>query len=156
MKHHPILKAASVAAFAVAVAIPAEVAAQQPAPPAWAGAYTLAQVDEVDLPVLLTEAEGCRREVTSATLSLQPDNRYRLDATVRQTCGETVEETSAVEEGSLEATGNDLTFTRDEKPVEPGETPAPFEIENLSTGTLDENGLSVKIAGQEKVFVFRR
>ena len=101
--------------FAVATAVvfaPAALSAQeqQAPPPAVAGAYTLAQVGEAELPSLIGEADGYRREITAATLTLEPDNQWALEAQVRETCGEEVAEKVAKQQGTYTATDQTVTF----------------------------------------------
>jgi hypothetical protein len=148
------------------------VTAQQPAPTAsLAGAYTLAQVDDVKLPALLSEEAGCRREVTAATLTLQADNKWALEATIRETCGEKVAEKMSHQTGSFTATAAALEFKPAEadaaaaKPAPapapaPGNAPASAEAKEavqlavISAGTIEENTITVQHG--EKRLVFRK
>jgi hypothetical protein len=154
------LTVALITAFSGVLVLADGVTAQQPAPaPSVAGAYTLAQVDEAELPALLSEEGGCRREITGATLTLQPDNKWALDATIRETCGDVVAEKKAHQAGSFTANASALEF----KPAEPAADAASANAESskdviqlqvISAGTVNENAITVKHG--EKALVFKR
>lgn len=153
---HPTTRLALVAAFIGLVGTPLAVNAQQPAPPiVLAGSYTLAQVDDADLPVLIGETAECRGEITAATLTLEPDNRYRLQADVRETCGETVKEKVHVEQGTITSEGTSVTFTREEIPADPTQEKVAIDIDALTTATLEDNVLKVKL-GETHTLNFRK
>jgi hypothetical protein len=153
---HPITRAALVAAVIGLVGTPLAVSAQQPAPPAaFAGSYTLAQVDDAELPVLIGESATCKGEITAATLALQPEGKYRLEASIRETCGETVKEKTFVEQGSYAAAAAGVEFTAEEQPVDPAQEKVEVEIQKLATASLEENTLKVKLK-DDKTLVFRK
>jgi hypothetical protein len=152
------------AAVTGALVLSEGVTAQQPAPspaPSVAGAYTLALVDDAQLPALLNEEGGCKREITAATLTLQADSRWALEAKVRETCGETVAEKTATQAGSFTANATALEF----KPAESAaDAPAKdanaeankdaIQLPVISGGTVDENTITVKHG--EKKLIFKR
>jgi hypothetical protein len=74
---HVMLKATAFAALTAVFAL-AQAAAQQPAPaaPPLAGEYSIAQVDNGNLPLLIAEKDGCRQELTAA-ISLTPTTSTR-------------------------------------------------------------------------------
>jgi hypothetical protein len=139
------------------------VAAQQPSPaPSLAGAYTLAQVEDAKLPALISEEGGCRREITAATLTLQAENKWALEAKIRETCGETVTEKTANQAGSFTATAAALEF----KPAEPAADAAANRDANaeatreaahlqvITAGTVSDNTITVKHG--EKTLLFKK
>lgn len=153
---HPTTRLAFVAAFLGLVGTPLAISAQQPAPPiVLAGSYSLAQVDDADLPVVIGETAECRGEITAATLTLEPDNRYRLQANVRETCGEAVKEKVHVEQGTITAEGTAVTFTQEEVAPDPTEEKVSIEIDRLTTATLEDNVLKVKL-GENRTLNFRK
>jgi hypothetical protein len=146
--------------FAVATAVvfaPAALSAQeqQAPPPAVAGAYTLAQVGEAELPSLIGEADGCRREITAATLTLEPNNQWALEAKVRETCGEAVAEKVAKQEGTYTATDQTVTFTA-VPAAEPADPATSIEIDALQNATLNEGVLIAQLGETTQKFTFRR
>lgn len=160
MKHR-ILTAGAVAALAGLAVVPGSVSAQQPAPAASvAGSYRLVQVDSVELPVQMAAAtEGCVRQLTGATLTLTADNNYQLEATIRETCGDTAEDKTESEEGSYTVDGMTITFDLDDVPVDPAEPAAEtieFDLEDLASATVEEDRLEVKMDKQTRVLVFQK
>src|SRR5690606_14243571 len=117
---------------------------QQAPPPAVAGAYTLAQVGEAELPSLIGEVDGCRREITAATLTLEPNNQWALEAKVRETCGEEVAEKVAKQQGTYTATDQTVTFvaTPAAAAVDPA---AAIEIDALTNATLSDGVLIAQL-----------
>jgi hypothetical protein len=145
------------------------VTAQQPAPaasPSVAGAYTLAQVNDAQLPALIGEEGGCKREITAATLTLQPDNKWALEAKIRETCGDAVVEKTANQAGSFTANAAALEF----KPAEPAAAPdaaaganaaastdasrANVQLPALTAATVNENTITVEHG--DRKFIFKK
>ena len=153
---HPLLMAAGVAAFGLFTAVSSAAAQQMAAPPAVAGAYKLAQVDSTDLPVLVREDGDCREEVTEATLALAADNTWKFEAKVRATCGAEVTEKTETEDGKYTVSAADIDFEPDEEAEKVDVDPDKFEIDDLATGTLKDNVLTVKLDEETKVLVFRK
>lgn len=157
---HSILRAASVAALAAGFCAFGDAVAQQPAPAPFAGVYALAQVDKADLPALLSEKDGCRNEITAAVLTLTAQNKYTLETTVRETCGEKTQEKTTTEQGTFTADAVKLTFTRVEQPVKAAEktVPAPPAVgfARIAAATFAENALTVTLDQDTKVLLFRK
>jgi hypothetical protein len=153
---HPLLMAAGVAAFGLFTAVSSAAAQQMAAPPAVAGAYKLAQVDSTDLPVLVKEDGSCREEITEATLTLAADNTWKFEAKVRATCGTEVTEKTETEDGKYTVSAADIDFEPDEEAEKVDVDPDKFEIDDLATGTLKDNVLTVKLDEETKVLVFRK
>lgn len=153
---HPLLAAAGVAAFGLFTVASSAAAQQMAAPPSVAGAYKLAQVDSTELPVLVKEDASCREEVTEATLTLAADNTWKFEAKVRATCGTEVTEKTETEDGKYTVTAAGIDFEPDEEVEEVDEDPDEFEIDDLATGTIKENVLTVKLDEETKVLVFRK
>jgi hypothetical protein len=153
------LTVALVTAFSGVVMLADGVTAQQPAPaPSLAGAYTLAQVNEAELPAPLSEEGGCRREITAATLTLQPGDKWTLDATIQETCGETVANKKAMQSGSYTANATALEFKATAPAAGAGETAEgskdTIKLQPISAGTVNDNAITVKQG--DKSLVFKR
>jgi hypothetical protein len=150
-------RAAFVAAVSVLVTVPAIAVAQDPAPPPvdFSGTYTLTQVDDANLPVQFDDANNCSREVTGATLTIQADNTWMVEAQVRETCGETVNEETTTEEGNFAITADGIDFDPDDETIE-ADPDDDVDIDELATGTLEENMLRVQLEDAPLVLVFQR
>ena len=137
------------------------------------GQLPLAQVDKADLPILIEEKDGCRHELTAAKLTLTAENKYTFEATVRETCGEKVQEKATTEQGAIVASGANLTFTPDAQPAAPAipaaaqdrrrqpgrgksNEPAPLALTPLASGVFADGALNITISKQSKVLSFRR
>lgn len=153
---HTMLTGVAAALLGAMVVVPGKVAAQQPAPApdaAFTGAYQLAQIDEADLPVVIAERDGCREEVTAATLAFDAENQWRFEASVRATCGEDVEERTIAREGTFSSDGTNIEFNR--APADPDAEPAADSgLDEFTTGTLQEEGIAIALG--ERVLIFRR
>jgi hypothetical protein len=150
--------AASIAVATAFVFAPAAGSAQeqQAPPPPLAGAYTLAQVDDADLPTPIGEEAGCSREITAATLTLKPDNQWELEANVRETCGEAVAEKVAKQQGTYSAMDQTVTFVV-APAIDATETTVPtIEIDALKSATVNEGALIAQLGDATTKFVFRR
>jgi hypothetical protein len=165
----------SIAACIAAFGAIGSAAAQQPAPPApIAGTYSLAQVDKADLPILIAEKDGCRHEVTAAKLILTPENKYTFESTIRETCGDKVQEKARSEQGAVSISGANLTFAPDAPPAdaaapaqaqaaganqasaEKSTQPAAITFTQLAAGTIADGALSVTMNKQSRTLTFRR
>jgi hypothetical protein len=158
---HSILRAAFVAAIAAGFCAIGDAAAQQAAPPApYAGVYTLAQVDKADLPMLVSEKDGCKHEITAAKLTLTAESKYRLEATVRETCGEKTQEKTKTEQGSFSGDASKLTFTSAEQPTKAAEkaaaAPVDVGLARIASATFAENTLTVALDKEARVLIFRK
>ena len=156
MKQHRT-RAALLVALAGVVGVPAVVAAQEPAPAVadFSGTWVLAQVDSADLPVQFDERDNCTQEVTSATLTIQPDNTWRMEARVRETCGQAVTEETTTEEGKFAITADGIDFDPDDMTdeMEPDDD---VDIDELATGTVAANMLEVKLEDAPRVLMFHK
>jgi hypothetical protein len=171
--NHPWRKATSLAVFTAAFGALSGAAAQQPAPPApIAGTYSLAQVDKADLPILIAEKDGCRQEMIAAKITLTAENKYTFEATIRESCGEKVQENTRSEQGAVAVSGANLTFTPDAPaeaaaPAAPAQAagnkvaaekpaPAAFEFTPLAAGSIADGALTITMNKQSKTLTFRR
>jgi len=160
---HPMLRAGLLAVCAAFLGVVTDVAAQQTSPPpAIAGTYTLAQVDNGDLPAVVREADGCREELTAATLTLQADNTWNLQTTIKRQCGEqTAEEKTATQQGTFTAAELAIQFAAAPAapPADPdktGEEQAPPPIAAPASATLQQNVLTVKLSDEKRQLTFRK
>jgi hypothetical protein len=160
------LKATAFAALTALFAI-AQAAAQQPAPaaPSIAGEYSIAQVDNGNLPILIAEKDGCRQELTAGKLSVTADNKYTLETTIKETCGDKVQEKTTTERGALTAAGAKLTFAAEASAAPAANAvaavekvaaaPAELIVAQLSTGIVEDGALKVTLKSN-KVVVFKK
>lgn len=137
--------------------------AQQSAapPPGLAGTYTLVQVDEAELPVMIGEADGCRQEITAATLALEAGNRWTLDAKVKETCGETVTEKTAIQTGTFTESQQALRFTAapaEGAAAQEQQERATITIQAITEGAVNDGAVRVTLGEGEsrRTLVFRR
>ena len=164
---HVRLKASAFAALTAVFAI-AQAAAQQPAPaaPPIAGEYSIAQVDNGNLPILIAEKDGCRQELTAGKLSVTADNKYTLETTIKETCGDKVQEKTSTERGALTAAGAKLTFAPEADAAAPAANadkaaekaaaaPAEPIVAQLATGIVEDGALKITLKSN-KVVVFKK
>lgn len=121
--------------------------------------YRLATVDGQPLPVTVEEEEGCREEVTAATLTLGDDGTWRLEVTERETCGDAVEEKTETEEGTYTAEGETLRFAEADDDADDPDDDAEDEdddldLDDFEVATLGADGLIVQLEGG-RAAVFR-
>jgi hypothetical protein len=158
---HALRRVAFAATVTALAAVPVRVAAQQPAPPPpEAGVYTLAQVEGADLPAAIAAEGECRREITAATLTLAPDRTWQLEAKVRETCGEDVQEKDARQEGTYVATEAGIQFVP-KPPAPTAETGAEqagqaITIDAITAATAADGALTVKTKEGAPALVFRK
>lgn len=151
-------RAALLATLAAVAGLPAAAAAQDPAPPVsdFAGTWTLAQVDSMDLPVQFDERDNCRHEVTGATLTINTDNTWRVEAQVRQTCGDRVEEKTTTEEGRFTLSAQGIDFDPDDQTDDPDPNDD-VDIDELATGMIMQGSeLHVQLEDAPRMLVFRK
>jgi hypothetical protein len=159
MKHSVIMipVVAIVASLGIAFG---EAAAQQPAgerPASLEGSYALAAPEDGELPILLREKGDCRIEITAAELSLHDENRWRLSATVRETCGDDAEVRTVTQEGEFTADGDALQFEHAAaEPAEQEEEAAKSDLEEIRAATLAQDEIKITLARDNRVLVFRR
>jgi hypothetical protein len=155
--NHPLRRAAFAAAILALATVPGDGSAQQPAPPPpEAGTYTLAQVNEADLPAALPARGECQREITAATLTLAPDRTWQLDAKVRETCGQEVQEKDARQEGTFTTNADGIAFVP--TPVDPtvGAEQAAPALEPITSAARGDDGLVVKFEDGTHSLLFRK
>lgn len=116
------------------------------------------------LPVVAEEAEedGCREEVTDATLTFVDSMTWRLEVAERETCGDTVEEETEAEEGTYTTEGDALRFAEsddepdevDDDEVDDDEADTELDLDDLGPGTLNADGLTIRLEGG-RIALFR-
>jgi hypothetical protein len=147
------LTSALIVAFAGTALVAGDAAAQQPAAPApdITGEYTLAQIDDADLPIVISEADGCRREITSATLTLAAENHWTLRAQLRETCGEEVTEKAVRQQGTYSSEERTLQFTAaaDEEAEAAADDIPVVEIDPVTVGAVSDAGIQVTLGSGE-------
>jgi hypothetical protein len=157
---HPTQRVALIAALIGFALVPLDASAQttgaQPAGGALAGVYKLAQVDNADLPFVLGEADGCKREITAANLTLTADSKWKIEATVRQTCGEKIETKTETGEGMFAAQGAAIDLDPATQKAEEDKDPANIKFLQLADATLSENVLKVRLTEDKNILSFRR
>jgi hypothetical protein len=156
---YPMLKATAFAALATVLVVAPSAAQEKAATPApVAGSYTLAKVDNADLPILIAEKDGCKQEVTAAELTITAENKYTFESTIKETCGDKVQEKKNAEKGSLAVAGAAISFTP-EPPAGPvtqkAAAPADPTFTKLYTGAVEGSDLKVTLK-TEKVLVFKK
>ena len=154
---HPMLKATAFAALAT-VLVFARSAAQDPVTPPIAGSYTLHKVDKNDLPIVIADKDGCKQEVTAAALTITPENKYTFESTIKETCGDKVQEKTNTEKGSLAVVGPKVSFTPDPPPgpvAEKAAAPVEPMFARLYTGEIAGSDFNVTLK-TEKVLTFKK
>lgn len=136
----------------------ASAAAQEAPSPA---TYRLVEVAGGALPAVLEEADACREEVLGGTLTLEADGRWTLVTTEREVCGDAVEEEEEREDGTYEVDGDAIRFLDDDvdesdDPEDGADDAGEIELEDLSSGTRTDAGLTIRLEDGETVLVFRR
>jgi len=172
---HPAFSRAALAAAALTLAMAATASAQTPeatpggtaVPPASQAVamapaetrYVLLDVGGKSLPVRIEKEWRCHEDVAAATLLLREDGRWRLETTVRETCGTRSRMDGDDEDGMYRAQGETLRFFDDDGHRHHREwSPAgEIELDDLDQGTLTDGGLlTVRLADGETVLRFRR
>lgn len=129
--------------------------------PALAGVYRLVEIDAGPLPAFIEQEGNCREELISASLVLLAEGEWSLVSTDRESCGERVEEEEETEEGTFTLQGSTITFLDEDGDLPRDRTPAPgqprgdLDIEELATGTLAGDLLTVRLE-DGVVAVFRK
>lgn len=120
--------------------------------------YALVDVDGKGLPVETEKEWRCREEVTAGTLILREDGRWRLDTSVRETCGERTTMDQEDEDGRYRSEGTTIHFLDDDGNRNDSEWGLEREIdlEDLDHGSIDGGALTVTLADEKTVLRFRR
>jgi hypothetical protein len=125
------------------------------------GTYRLTEIDSAPLPTVVdVDDEGrCREELVSATLTLHTGGRWNLVSRDRKVCyGDLVEDVDEeFDEGHFLVDGSTITFLDEQGhlPRVDYDLDRDIEIDDLGTGTLGRNGLSVRLE-DGPVAIFRR
>ena len=123
-------------------------------PEAQSGAYRLVTFAGRELPTVVEEEDGCREELLSATLTLEAGGRWVLASRERETCGAEVEEDEDGESGTYSANGTALRFT--EADDDDDDTDEDVDLDELGSGTLAGDELTVRLTDDRTVLLFRR
>jgi hypothetical protein len=125
------------------------------------GSYRLAELGGRPVPVLLEEEDGCREELLAATLTLAAGGEWTLTSVERESCGARAEQDEESDTGRYTTAGAVLSFTSDDRD-EGGDDDADadesgeIEVDELRTGSLSGDALTVRLADERTVLVFRR
>jgi len=126
--------------------------------------YRLVEVAGAPLPAVLEDGDTCREEVLAGSLTLEADGRWTLVTTEREVCGDAVEDEEEREDGTYEVDGDAIRFLdddegEDEDPdgdADDADDAGEIELEDLSSGTRTDAGLTIRLEDGETILVFRR
>jgi hypothetical protein len=121
--------------------------------------YTLVEVDGKGLPVETEKEWRCRDEVTSGTLVLRADGRWRLETNIRETCGNRTKMDQEDEDGIYRTEGTSIQFLDEDGNRNDADWSLVREIDldELDQGAIAESGaLTVRLADEKTVLRFRR
>jgi hypothetical protein len=121
--------------------------------------YKLVQVAGRELPVEVDKGLRCRDDVVSGTLSLQ-ENRWRLETTKRETCGDRTREELDSDDGRYRMEGQSIRFFDEDGEANDKDWDLigkEIDLDEMTTGTLGTDGtLTVQLADEKTTLVFRR
>jgi hypothetical protein len=124
-----------------------------------ASTYKLVQVAGRELPVEVEKGWRCRDDVVSGTLSLQ-ENRWRLETTKRETCGDRTREELDSDDGRYRMEGQSIRFFDDDGEANDKDwnlIGKEIDLDEMTAGTLGTDGtLTVQLADEKTALVFRR
>ena len=124
--------------------------------------YALVQVAGKPLPAQVEKEWRCREDVTAGSLTLSGDNRWLLETTTREVCGDRSEEDRDTEDGMYRTEGNTIRFLdedgREDTDRDWGTgSDSDIDLDDLSTGTSAADGtLRVQLADGRTTLLFRR
>ena len=121
--------------------------------------YLLLDLGGKPLPVRIEKEWRCYEDVVAGTLRLREDGRWRLETTVRETCGSRSEMEQEDEDGIYQTQGSSLRFLDDDGHRNRADWSLKGEIDlgDLDLGTMREGGvLTVRLADGKTVLRFRR
>ena len=121
--------------------------------------YTLVEVDGKALPVETEKEWRCRDEVTSGTLVLRGDGRWRFETSVRETCGDRTKMDRDDEDGIYRTEGTSIQFLDEDGNRNDADWNLVREIDldELDQGAIADGGaLTVRLADEKTVLTFRR
>ena len=121
--------------------------------------YLLLDLGGKPLPVRVETEWRCYEDVVAGTLRLREDGRWRLETTVRETCGSRSKMEQEDEDGIYRTEASTLRFLDDDGHRNGADRSLDDEIDldDLDHGTLAEGGvLTVRLADGKTVLRFRR
>ncbi|HVL18913.1 MAG TPA: hypothetical protein VM387_12975 [Gemmatimonadales bacterium] len=122
-------------------------------------AYLLLDLGGKPLPARIETEWRCYEDVVAGTLRLREDGRWRLETTVRETCGSRSKMEQEDEDGIYRTEASTLRFLDDDGHRNGADRSLDDEIDldDLDHGTLAEGGvLTVRLADGKTVLRFRR
>jgi hypothetical protein len=135
------------------------VAAQPPAAAQVEHRYTLVDVGGRALPAEIEKEWRCREEVTAGTLVLRGDGRWRLETSLRETCGGRAEMDQEDEDGTYRAQGDTIQFFDEDGHRNDGEWSIlpEIDLDELDRGSIaDGSTLTVRLTDEKTMLRFRR
>jgi hypothetical protein len=121
--------------------------------------YTLMDVGGKALPVEIEKEWRCRDEVTAGTLVLRENSRWRLETSIRETCGSRTKMDQEDEDGIYRTEGTTIHFLDDDGDRNDADwsLEAEMDLDELDHGSIaDGDLLSVQLADEKTVLRFRR
>ena len=121
--------------------------------------YLLLDLGGKRLPVRIEKEWRCYEDVVAGTLRLREDGRWRLETTVRETCGSRSKMEQEDEDGIYRTEGSTLRFLDDDGHRNRADwgLDGEIDLDDLDHGTLAEGGtLTVRLADGKTVLRFRR
>lgn len=132
--------------------------AQAPARGPAESRYALVDVGGKGLPVEIEKEWRCRDEVTAGTLVLREDGRWRLETSVRETCGDRTEMDQDDEDGTYRSEGATIRFLDGDgnRSEADWNFEREIDLDELDHGTIDGGTLTVRLADEKTVLRFQR
>src|SRR5688572_19574197 len=123
--------------------------------------YVLVDVGGKALPAEIEKEWRCREDVTAGTLLLREDGRWRLETSVRETCGDRTEMEHEDDDSRYRAEGTTLHFLDDDGNRNDADWSldggGEIDLDDLDQGTMADGGaLTVRLADEKTVLRFRR
>jgi hypothetical protein len=116
------------------------------------GSYKLVQVGDDALPAVVAQEEGCRQEISWATLTLGQNGKWTLSTRGRKVCGRQTETEVDSDGGRYTVSGQTLRFSEDDG--DRGEADGDDALDDFMEGSL--NGDTLRIRTSDRYLVFRR
>src|SRR5688572_18968472 len=120
--------------------------------------YVLVDVGGKALPAEIEKEWRCREDVTAGTLLLREDGRWRLETSVRETCGDRTEMDQDDEDGTYRTEGATIRFLDDDgnRSEADWNFEREIDLDELDHGTIDGGTLTVRLADEKTVLRFQR
>ncbi len=118
------------------------------------GTWELAEIDGNALPAVIDQDGDCREEIVSATLTVAPDSSWRLESVERDICGNDTKEEKEQDSGRYRPDGNNVEFLDSAGKSQKDESGD--DVDDLSSGTVDGDTLTVQLGKLDKRMTFRR